>query len=492
MTRLLPVDIDGLNLVLGGGVALLKRHPDYDESATLLIRGAPGSGKTILGVQLAGSIARSLDCDVAYGCVELLPSELRAQHEGIKSPYLSEKVVVAPFPAKGGEGTWNCRIFAEVLDLGASGEETSRLGEAVERLLKAVEEAGGRPRVLVIDSLSDGYNLGASAPRVLADALCKLAVLRGMVLILLEEIGENKPSVWSFAADTVFELRLEREDLPGTPLTRSLAVTKHRFNACQAGPHRVMIVARHGVDVLPELATYLAPWARPIVFPRPNLPSSTAISWSPPAPKALQPDWPSFSECVTAVHGSESKDVFRLVFELGVKTSGASEVDGFDVLLDFNHEDPEAQNPEWHGRKIWYLGCGVPTISGEWLLAMTTRLVRGLLYKGDRIRRVLIGDLQSLRTFQQPALVRQALMLLASSLRREAIPVVMFETSAPRRVERVVDKRFAAEETGAPAPWVVDLADVVFEVMRKTPDNHSASPNVFMTHVRTGRVHQWG
>ena len=45
MTRTIPVDIDGLNLLLGGGIPVLKRHEDFGESATLLVRGPPGSGK---------------------------------------------------------------------------------------------------------------------------------------------------------------------------------------------------------------------------------------------------------------------------------------------------------------------------------------------------------------------------------------------------------------------------------------------------------------
>jgi KaiC/GvpD/RAD55 family RecA-like ATPase len=216
MTRTIPVDIDGLNLLLGGGIPVLKRHEDFRESATLLVRGPPGSGKTILGVQLAGSLARSLGCDVAYGCVELLPSELASQHAGIKKVWLAERVIMAPFMKHEPRGK-ECRIFAEMLDLGSSGEEVSKLGDAIEHVPRVIERAGGKPRVLVIDSLSDGYNLGATkAPRELADALCKMAAQRGMVLILLEEIVESRPSAWSFATDIVLQLSAGEETVaPG-------------------------------------------------------------------------------------------------------------------------------------------------------------------------------------------------------------------------------------------------------------------------------------
>lgn len=179
MTRTVRVDIDGLNLILGGGVPVLKRHPEFaGESATLLVRGPPGAGKTVLGVQLAGSIARNVDAgvvhDVAYACVELLPSELEAQHAGIKRPEVNERVVVAPFVA-GPRAATECRIFAEMLDIGKDGEEVDKLGEALEHVLAAIRERGGAPKVLVIDSLSDGYHLGSFVPRELADALCKMA-----------------------------------------------------------------------------------------------------------------------------------------------------------------------------------------------------------------------------------------------------------------------------------------------------------------------------
>jgi len=255
MTRTIPVGIDGLNLLLGGGIPVLTRHEDFGESATLLVRGPPGSGKTIFGVQLAGSLARSLECDVAYGCVELLPSELAAQHAGIKREDLAERVVMAPFTKEEPRAN-ECRIFAEMLDIGSSGDEVAKLGDAIEHVLRVIERAGGQPRVLVIDSLSDGYNLGATkAPRELADALCKMAARKGMVLILLEEIVESRPSPWSFATDVVLQLS-PSEDVaasgPSDSFERRLTVAKNRLGPSEAGVHRYSILPNWGVNVLPN------------------------------------------------------------------------------------------------------------------------------------------------------------------------------------------------------------------------------------------------
>ncbi len=67
---LFSTEIWGLDLVLGGGVQGISRA-ENPESATLLLRGAPGAGKTVLGAHLASALARGLGCYVAYGYVEL-------------------------------------------------------------------------------------------------------------------------------------------------------------------------------------------------------------------------------------------------------------------------------------------------------------------------------------------------------------------------------------------------------------------------------------
>ena len=67
-TQLLSSQISGLDLILGGGVRLLCRVPEAEASASLLVRGGPGTGKSVLGLQLALTLADSLGGDVACGC----------------------------------------------------------------------------------------------------------------------------------------------------------------------------------------------------------------------------------------------------------------------------------------------------------------------------------------------------------------------------------------------------------------------------------------
>ena len=463
MTRTIPVDIDGLNLLLGGGIPVLKRHENFGESATLLVRGPPGSGKTILGVQLAGSLARSLGCDVAYGCVELLPSELAAQHAGIKKAEVEERVIMAPF-TKQEPGRKECRIFAEMLDIGSSGEEVSKLGDAIEHVLIVIERAGGKPGVLVIDSLSDGYNLGATkAPRELADALCKMAARRGMVLILLEEIVESRPSAWSFATDIVLQLSAS-EEVAALRLSdsyeRRLGVAKNRLGPSEAGVHRYLILPKWGVSVLPAPRAYLSKWAPRVVLPDWKNDTQKAQGWS----IELPPTWPRFHTCVTAVYGSETVEVRQIAEKLGRSTLNGAPLKGSDVFLDFSRTDAPIEPADMTSGELYKLGCGDPYMSGDVLLSVVLATIEELRAREKFVRRVLVGDLQSLRSFWSADGIRHALGVLLTILRRACVPAILFETAIPRTilVEPGVGDGYKAFPVQQPR--IVDFADVVIEI----------------------------
>ena len=85
---LLSTSIPGLDLVLGGGLRLLERLPQAGVSGSLLLRGTPGAGKSLLGMQIAVAVADALGGDVACGCVEILPVELDAQLALFATPKL--------------------------------------------------------------------------------------------------------------------------------------------------------------------------------------------------------------------------------------------------------------------------------------------------------------------------------------------------------------------------------------------------------------------
>jgi len=65
-----------------------------------------------------------------------------------------------------------------------------------------VKRDGGKPALFIVDSLIEGYSIGANAPRITADALMKLAAQGGYGLVQCEEQINDAPSPWVFAADT--------------------------------------------------------------------------------------------------------------------------------------------------------------------------------------------------------------------------------------------------------------------------------------------------
>lgn len=455
----IPVDVDGLNLLLGGGVPVIKRAQDLEASASILVRGPPGSGKTILGLQLAGSIARYLRADVAYGCVEILPSEIAAQHRSLGREAIREQVLTAPFSAASVTPD-GCRIFAGILDIGSSGEETSRIDAAIVGLLEEVGRCGGRPRVVVIDSLSDGYRLGASAPRELADAMCKMAASRGAILILLEEIASSGPTVWSFAVDIAIQLSVgEGEPSPGAPgtLERRLAVTKNRFGPSQIGVNHFAILSGEGVRVFPTSRAYLSQWAPNVVLPQWENRVLPPPSWT---VLDIPEDWALFHECVTTVYGAEPEIIYRLASRIGSKQLDNQPCRGVDVILDFSIADVNAA-PTTPSPAI-IVRCGNQFSSGDRLLADAVRALESARLNNEPVRRVVIGDFQAIQTFWSADAIRRAISVFIAVLRRTKIPAILYETvsanpSAPVTAAGAAHGRFDK-------PPSAHLADVLFEL----------------------------
>lgn len=456
MIRVIPVDIHGLNLILGGGVPVLRRYADYDESATLLLRGPPGSGKTVFGTQLAGAVARLLVegtmFDVVYGCVELLPTELAAQHEGLTPRELPERVVVPPFPEVVEPHTGKeCRIYAGLLNLTA-GDEQAGIEQAIEALLAKAMTAGGKPRVLVIDSLSDGYNLGSAAPRILADAICKIAVERGLILILLEETIDGKPSAWSFAVDVVMELRQRTGGAAGD-LERSVTVLKNRFGPVEPGPHRVSILKGRRFTIRPEPSVYTSSTTEPpFVETIRQKPMERSWGITHFAEAAQANHWPLLTNQTVAVCGPHATFARKRAESIG----GPLQPKEVELLVELHQLSENAKNvtrPEDHvpdkkGRLV--LGLGYPYLGGDRLVDLIVHALIGLAKHG-RIVRVILGDTRGLRLFANPDEMVQSLMILSALLREANIPLILFDGS---RLGSIL------EGLTNDLPLIVDLADV--------------------------------
>ncbi len=395
--RIAPTGIVGLDLVLGGGLRLLKRIADADESASVLIRGPAGSGKTVLATHLAAAMARTLRGDIAYACIELLPRELQAQLANFDATRSFTPVRVAPFEAQAPYRD-DPMLFSVMLDL-AQGEDP--IGASLLAFLDALDDSGRRVRVLVIDSLSDDHGLGAGVSRAVADGVAKLAAERGLVTILVEERAIDRLSPWCFAVDTVLEL--DGTATESSRFDRTLTVRKHRFGATDGGPHGVEITAE-GFSVLPRVDA----WMRPL----------NAVL---PSPKEQQP-WrmPNVQALVSRV--PDRVLGFVLVEAQGLAWLAVRDLLGDAtetrrrIVLDFTVPVPRQRM----GTQV-ILGAANPRLAPEALMLSIAREV----HEGQgAVESVEIRDPAPLAAHATPDAVLRALQMMVFLLRRVGIKIV--------------------------------------------------------------------
>ena len=159
MIRTVPTGDIGFDVILGGGWRLIERLPGR-ESATIVVRGGPGTGKTLLSLDVALALAGALHGDVVVACVELLPTEYLAQIEAGRAelvskyrdgPRLEESTVIVLPQTTPVSSTKSPRIYCGLLsDLG---DDVPDLVAALELLLKDVTALDGKPAVVIVDSL---------------------------------------------------------------------------------------------------------------------------------------------------------------------------------------------------------------------------------------------------------------------------------------------------------------------------------------------------
>lgn len=450
MTLTLSTGITGLDHVLGGGLRLLERLAGAGVSGSLLIRGGAGVGKSVLAAQIAVTVADAMGGDVVYGCVELLPVELDAQLGGFKFSKLGPRVL-PPFneaPAR----DENPRIFTSLLDLGDEGVEPERLGDAITRLLDDVAAGNGNPKVLVIDSLSNGYKLGSDVPRPLADAIIKLAAARGLMLVLVEEVSDEKQSNWVFAVDTAIQLVPHLAEtfsttLPFSQIDRPLAIVKHRLQRSDAGPHSYRIDS-DGLRVHPRLAAYMRDWKPAQLGPKEASPLS--IQWGIPQVDR-QKDFPEPGSSITAVCGEPSAVLFAAAFRLMEwKSSGTQSSPDqsapWTLYVYFGAIVADVQSTSTQYQSVT-LRFGDPFLTGSTLATNILDFFDQQRRNGRRIYRVVFLDFARLRNHLYQDEIRQAAFVLGHWFRTLGVGTILLE-SGPI----------------APPPAIVDKADVVFKV----------------------------
>jgi hypothetical protein len=159
------------------------------------------------------------------------------------------------------------------------------------------------------------YNLGSTAPRIIADALSKLAVAKGMVFILLEETIDSRPSVWSFAADLVMELRQSTEH-GAYKQARTINVTKNRFGKAEPGPHRASITQGQRYTIWPEPSAYLF---APLLRVRSR---RTETRWGIDPLDTPSNGWPRLRDQTVAVMGTDPIAVSKLAYSMAKPNHG--------------------------------------------------------------------------------------------------------------------------------------------------------------------------
>ena len=276
MIRVVSTGDLGLDVLTGGGWRLVKRFEER-ESACVVVRGGPGAGKSTLGIHVALELANTLGGDVAVGCVEILPTEYVAQLQSTRPSLEAARVVQLPAPpSPRAEGT-RPRVFIGLMtELDPAQPD---LSANLAALGAAVESAGGKPTVFIVDSLIDGYGIGSSINRIDADATIKFAVQGGYALVLCEETVSDAPSPWVFAADTVLQLGVESRERG-----RWIEVKKHRFGPSATGRHEVDLVTERGQPrVYPAPNAWLSAWRQATL---------KHAGWPTPAAEAARFQWP--------------------------------------------------------------------------------------------------------------------------------------------------------------------------------------------------------
>ncbi len=429
--RTVKTTVPGLDMVLGGGVAMFPRASTLEDSASLLVRGSAGVGKSALAVDIAMGIAAQRGGDVVHACVELLPSEVTAQYASLHGT--ASPIVAAPFSSRphGHEPG----LFVGVLDA-ATDPPLVWLGAALEALLDEATRAGATPRVLLLDALSESYQLGGTVSRELADGLAKLGAERGVVLVLVEEVDDlGTPSAWTFVVDLVIELERVSE-------RRSLRVTKNRFGAFDARTHELEFATGVGARVLPHPAAYLQAWDG---ADTPNVLGDDGL-WAPL--NAHLPGLPPFRSAIVVVQGANSASTRLVASWLG----DVQRADRWpDILVRFDEASSMSGVIRDLRQTDIVLDLGDPYLSGHMLIDRVIQAL-DLIVKGRQApRRVMLGDLAVLEHFRDRDDLRRAILVVAHALAREGLPVVLFETTT--------------------RSWASDMASVVVDVIeRETAD----------------------
>ncbi|MBI4706257.1 MAG: hypothetical protein HY744_34605 [Deltaproteobacteria bacterium] len=260
------------------------------------------------------------------------------------------------------------------------------------------------------------------------------------------------------------------------PEEHPVVVTKNRFGPAAPGPH-LLAMGPGGVRLLPHPNAYLS-LAPP---DRGQAPAQDPLRWGVDQLDRT-PNWPPFGDCVTAVHGADAGPVSWMASRLGGQTCG--EEAAATLLVNLSRAGREPDYP-FLGPGSTVVPAGDAYLSGHALLAAVCEA----LERAGTVRRVLIGDLRSLRTSRLGDSFRRAITVVVRLLKDRRIPVVVFETGKPRTWAVTMGQGQTTFSSFAEIePPVVDFADVTIELV-STDARHGFW--VFASDLRRGVGMKW-
>ncbi|MEZ4411047.1 MAG: hypothetical protein R3A52_31890, partial [Polyangiales bacterium] len=259
------------------------------------------------------------------------------------------------------------------------------------------------------------------------------------------------------------------------PFERRLIVSKHRFGPSDFGPHRFSLDGAEGMQVYPRPSAWLEPWATAV-------PAGPEPTERKDAPMLVLPLRESLlvTGRVVAVYGPDLQRVHGIASGIEpVTPAGAPR--GSELYVDL--AVPLGQREDIVGDdRLWRrLGLAHPYLSAHRLLRILLDEVRAL----SALRRVVIGDLNALRSFWGQDGLRRALGVFCILMRGRDVAVVLYE-SAPTRVG--FNSRSPIIEPGMGEAQAVDFADVSVEVMSDSVGGFATTNKVVVTQRREGVI----
>jgi KaiC/GvpD/RAD55 family RecA-like ATPase len=420
-------DIRGLSLILGGEIRAIAKLADRGESTVILVRGPAGSGKSIFATQLAAHEALARGGDVVYCCIELLPSELDAQLSGLTFGPEKRGLRVSNVADSSLSVAHAPRIYASIVDVPEV--EVPDIGGELQRVLHEATRELFLPKVIVIDSLAEGYRLGLSVPRYLADALAKFAADNGILLVLLEETMDQRDSTWTFIADVVLELAHHGAIGTSAAEERSLTVRKNRFGPAQVGPHAFAIHRAGGIVIYPRLSAYFSEFAG-TVLPK-HVRGKTSPQWR--ISQGGRPMSIPKEDEIVLLTGSDATAVLVALDRIALHAQL--------LYLDMASMGPSADR---------VLRCGDPLLGPERLLSELSGALESL---SGSISGIAVGDLGAIDRNIDADGIWRALPTIVMIARSLQLPVILYETAAQRALavhlaDTVVDVHVAYKPDG--------------------------------------------